>query len=204
MYEFCDILNVLNNTNNQLLIIDDFKISHVDWNLYTSTINDPIYDVFLDTIYDLNLFKFVNQATHKVHILDSFLSNYKDNIDTVTVLEPLSDHHLVCVDLQIIINDFKVVSKMIPDYVHGNYDAFNVFLQNVNWYDLFYEYENIESRWKIFIDFINEGIEKYIPLKKVQCDKSKCNHKYPNNIRRILLKKKTNGQNINLRVTCWL
>ena len=186
MYEFCDIFNVLSNTNNQLLIMGDFNLPHVDWNLYTSMINDLIYDMFLDTIYDLNLFQFVNQATRKDHILDLFLSNYEDNIDTVTVLEPLSDHHLVCIDFQIIVNDSKVASKMIPDHAR----AFNVFFQNVNWYDLFYEYKNIESRWKIFIDVINEGIEKYIPLMKVQCDKSKCNHKFPNYIRHILLKKK--------------
>ena len=49
MYEFCDKLNVLSNTNNQLLIMGDFNLPHVDSNLYISIINDPIYDVFLDT-----------------------------------------------------------------------------------------------------------------------------------------------------------
>ena len=73
-------------------------------------------------------FQFVNQTTRKDHILDLFLSNYEDNIDTATVLKPLSNHHLVGVDFQIIINDSKVVCKMIPDYAHGDYDTFNEFL----------------------------------------------------------------------------
>ena len=56
MYEFLDIIYVLSNTNNQLLIMGDFNSLHVDWNLCIFTQNDLIYDMFFDTIYDLNLF----------------------------------------------------------------------------------------------------------------------------------------------------
>ena len=55
--------------------------------------------------------------------------------------------------------------RNIRDFAHGDYEAFNAYLQGINWYEVFTEATIVNSRWVAFTSIINAGISACIPLK---------------------------------------
>jgi hypothetical protein len=189
MQEFCDHIMNLRCTDKQMLIMGDFNLPDINWNLYSSTVSYDVNDVFLDTLFDLNLYQFVHVPTRGENTLDLILSNCNDNIDNVTACEPISDHYIVSADIDLnVAMSTKVTTKTVRDFSKGDYDAFNVFLSHINWYQVFTSNVSVESRWAAFLEIVNAGIEKYIPVKTASV--SNRTTKYPAYIRRLLMKKR--------------
>jgi hypothetical protein len=183
--ELCSILHDLKCTDKQLIVLGDFNMPNIDWITYSS--NDPICKRLLDTIFDLNLTQFVHTPTRLGNVLDLILSNCCDNLINVNVCELISDHQLVSADL---VCNAKIKGesyKQMPDFVNGDYCAFNQYLYEINWYKLFTVNADVESRWLAFMDVMNVGITMYIPNKCVRPTVCK---KYPVHIRRLVYKKR--------------
>ena len=50
-------------------------------------------------------------------------------------------------------------------HAHGDYEAFNAYLQGINWYEVFTEATIVNSRWVAFTSIINAGMSACISRK---------------------------------------
>ena len=57
------------------------------------------------------------------------------------------------------------------NFYRGNYDSMREDLQNVDWGCI--DSMNVEDSWNFFINKINNGIEKHVPLKRLNHNKKK-------------------------------
>ena len=137
--------------------MSDLNFPNIDWKLYSSASNDSISSVFLNSIFDVNLFQSFYQLTRGNNILDLILSNPSDNIDNVMVCEPISDHCLICPDSDFdqTIEISQTPKEYIRGFAHGDYEVFNAYLQGINWYEVFTEAINVNSRWVALTSIIN-------------------------------------------------
>ena len=95
---FIEMFNSMlqNNTFSHLLIMGDFNYPKIDWNSWSTNIEnveDPS-NIFIETIKDHYLYQHVQQFTRgrgkdQPHILDLILTNEEDMIDHLEYLSPL-------------------------------------------------------------------------------------------------------------------
>ena len=80
------------------------------------------------------------------------------------VCEPISNHCLSCADIDLgqTFEISQTPKEHIRDFAHGDYEAFNAYMQGINWYEVFTEATNVNSRWVAFTSIINAGISACI------------------------------------------
>ena len=73
------------------------------------------------------------------------------------VCEPVRDLCFICADIDLgqTIEISQTPKKYIREFAHGDYDAFNAYLQGINWHEVFTKAKNVNSRWVAFTSFIN-------------------------------------------------
>ena len=134
--------------------------------------------------------------------MDLILSNCCDTID-VMVCESISDHCLICADIDLgQTNEISQTPKeYIRDFTHADYEAFNAYLQGINWYEVFSEATNVYSRWVAFTSIFNAGISACISLEIAGNNEGTRHNKYLLIFIVFCSKKENNGQNIKTMVT---
>ena len=80
--------------------LGDFNLPHIDWDrtqIKDSCNCKPIYEKFFDIIFDFGLEQIVKEPTRDNNILDLFLTNYPNLIQSTKTLPPLGqgDHDIV-------------------------------------------------------------------------------------------------------------
>ena len=153
------------------LLMGDFNFSGIDW--ITMHSNSIVETEFLEVIKDMYLYQHVTAPTRESNILDLVFSTEYDMIENLEVISPIanSDHNSIEFTLKIS-SDLKKVStlKLQYNYFKGNYKDMICDLKSKNWNEEF-ENKTVEEKWESLKVHIENGIKKYIPLKKGEVKK---------------------------------
>ena len=110
-------------------------------------------------MFELDLYQFVDKPTRQNNELNLILFNRDASIINVECNEPISDHCIVCADVVLPKALSGCDHKIVKNFKDDDYESFNFHLQNVNWFEVFNECHDVQSRWAVFSNVINAGIE---------------------------------------------
>ena len=93
MTNFCNVLESLVCKDKQMLTLGDFNLPNINWERYDIVKNEVIHTMFLNTVFELDLYQFVDQTMRQNSVLDLILSNREASIINVECNEPISDNN---------------------------------------------------------------------------------------------------------------
>ena len=124
-------LNSSEDTFVGMIIVGDLNIHHKSW-LFHSNANTRASESLMGICQDFSLSQLVRHPTRGDYLLDLVLSDMKDLVK-VFVLPDLSDHKVVCVDLDVIVVKQSAISRQVWDFKHAQWDNLNSSLRSTSW-----------------------------------------------------------------------
>jgi len=127
-----------NNQKNKFIIVGDFNLPSINWTDLSRPADD-VHDQFVQFVIDNSLFQYVHSPTRMNNILDLVLCNDSHILHDLCVTPPLanSDHASVCCDVFLPPDNNKdknaEISFLIYDYKNTDYEAFNIYISQVDW-----------------------------------------------------------------------
>ena len=167
-----DIINAATSKHfTHTMIVGDFNIPEIDWNLWTTCKNENHFSyLFLENIRDNFLEQPVNRPTRWLHdtpgnVLDLCLVDSSDIIGELDITTRLGNSDHLCLEIELI---FPVLTNNITtkkrNFYRGDYKTANSKLSDINW-DIMEEM-NVEQCWDFFSQNVKEVINDTIPLHK--------------------------------------
>lgn len=159
------------NRNFKTLILGDFNLPDINWNLNVGMENNS--RKFVECFNDCFLSQVVDMPTRGNKILDLALVNDINIISSVNVGETLanSDHNIIRLILNLEIHKINN-TRMVPDLNKGDFIKFRELLRNISW-DLEFEGKNTNEMWTRFIDVIRDFQNRCVPLKAIRNNRKK-------------------------------
>ena len=163
---------------NYTVLVGDFNYPDISWSDFTTPHSHTHPEFcFIECLRDNYLSQLISEPTRyregqRANILDLFIIDKSEIVSKVTYSSSLgaSDHNCFLVELNCSL--LEVDSETIKrNFYRGNYDSMRVDLQNVDWGCI--DSMNVEDSWNFFINKINNGIEKHVPLKRLNHNKKK-------------------------------
>ena len=161
--ELMYVLDEINSFNGDVFLFGDFNIP-----IAPSAENlSNIFIYFNENIETLGLKQIVKNPTRQSHILDFVLTNNSEIINNLSIKENFgtSDHKSIEVSLCCSSISHNVHIRKF-DYLHGNYTGLNSYFANTNWKAIFSNPHDINELYEKFLQIVQLGISKFIPLKK--------------------------------------
>ena len=126
------------------------------------------YDKLLEMLDDHNLTQMVNSPTRNNNILDWFLTSNPTLVSNITVQAGISDHNIVIAQARLKPQINKQTPRTIHLFKKANWNDFKAFINRskvniINNADVL----SVEDIWTKFTNMINEGINKFVPIKKI-------------------------------------
>ncbi len=182
--QLCDLLKeVKEHKPSHLLITGDFNYREIQWkDGHVDAPEKHIAHTFYDTVQDLYLIQHVEEYTRyregqRPSCLDLVLTNESGLVSNLQYLPGLgnSDHVSLLFDVNIYTNQTK---KKTENYAYhkGDYEAIRKEMNDVNWEELLQD-KDVETAWKLFMEKIQELMEKYIPKCRTKKKKPYINRK---------------------------
>ena len=149
-----------------ILLLGDFNLPDIDWDLISPLQPNSLSDYFCD--YILNFFslsQLINQPTRLDAVLDLVISNRPENISNIKIGDGLgsSDHNIITFDLQCKITRPCQPSKQIYDYQNANWDNFRLELSHVSWDTILNDDVSIDCVWnnwkRVFFKAVHNNIQ---------------------------------------------
>ncbi|XP_050739068.1 uncharacterized protein LOC127009733 [Eriocheir sinensis] len=172
-----DCLRRLLEEKDKILIMGDFNCKKVSWENWSMEGSEASWgNKVLELVIDNVLTQWVEENTRfrgedEPSRLDSIITREPDIIE-MNYKSPIgkSDHVLIEYILReggkIIRNEDN--RKECFDYNKTNFEQLGKHFEEAQW-DTFFEAENVEEKWAIFVRIYNEGVEKWVPgMKKGQ------------------------------------
>lgn len=150
--------------STQYVLVGDFNLPGINWKEMGG--RTKLENEFLDFIVDMGLTQHVEEATHKKgNILDLVLSSEPDLAFNTTVGAPISDHLIVSCQVRFAVGGKSRHNSSVPftNYWDVDYRAVEVELAQVDWVSRFAQPGSIDSKYKVFMDTVNEAISKWTP-----------------------------------------
>ena len=176
--ELNNLISNASKINRNLVIVGDFNFPEISWELETcNTRPDSAPALFLKTLKDNFLIQHQNEPTRyragqTSNLLDLVLTNSDELIYDITTQAGLgkSDH---C-SLIITLNCSKVEKKQLPrpNFRKADFDSINSELGKIEWEKALDDLD-VNDAWKKFRDLIDDVVDKYVPKKKINKNKSK-------------------------------
>ncbi|EPB74302.1 hypothetical protein ANCCEY_06604 [Ancylostoma ceylanicum] len=118
------------------VLLGDFNLPAINWRDFTwnNRSIQPPGRKLLQFCTEFSLAQLVTEPTHNDNTLDLLLTNSQSIIKYVRVLSPFSssDHRMILFKLNAV--KYKIKSKSCYlDFAHGDYNAINECLMNINW-----------------------------------------------------------------------
>jgi len=176
-----------------VIIVGDFNIPKINWNVLSSSDSRPIGKLFLDFVTTNSFLQFVNFPTRDNNTLDLILANDQQVVCSVSPNAPLghSDHCSIdfkvcmrCVNfptLNVICN-----SKMYNWY-RADFESMDQYLDCVDWNSLICYNPEASSSWSAFLELVWSAIDLFVPPKPNRISRLK---KHPKEVRKIIGKKR--------------
>lgn len=131
--------------NDLFLIVGDFNMPNIDWDLKSSGHLDPMevtnenQIIFLDTVYACNLEQYNNIRNTNGRLLDLVYCNSNLTVSPSDYpLVPEDPHHRsICIELSLDTHNYLSINKRtLFNYKEGNYAEINTGLGKTNWDDI--------------------------------------------------------------------
>ncbi|EYB92879.1 hypothetical protein Y032_0189g1209 [Ancylostoma ceylanicum] len=164
------------------VLLGDFNLPAINWRDFTwnNRSIQPPGRKFLQFCTEFSLAQLVTEPTHNDNTLDLLLTNSQSIIKYVRVLPPFSssDHRMILFKLNAV--KYKIKSKSCYlDFAHGDYNAINECLMNINWRKVISESKPADDCYQYYVECCLDLISKYIPVRPVSTIS------YPYRIRRL-------------------
>ena len=164
------LLNRLTDLKSDVFILGDFNFSDIKWDKpHLKILSQPsfMFKSFLDTNYMKQLINFPTQIHG--NILDLFITSNVQTVVEVKSDEPLTvscDHVMLKVKLSLPTTKRKNRPVKTRNFFKGNYDKINLYLNSVEWDQLFISDSNhdINQLYSSFTNYIHKSIHNFIPF----------------------------------------
>jgi endonuclease/exonuclease/phosphatase family metal-dependent hydrolase len=172
------LLNLLSRANSNkpshLIIVGDFNLRTIDWNLWTS-VDKPethISHTFLETLRDNYFSQHVDKPTRYrpdqvPSLLDLIIANDENFVSDVSYTPPLgkSDHIVLIFTIQCYLQ-FSRPNTPKRIYHKGDYDTMRLRLSDTNWDDHIDENIDVDNTWHSFAAVMEDVVKECIPCTK--------------------------------------
>jgi len=120
-----ECLEYLCDTRDTIVLVGDFNLPHVDWNLLNSP-DDDIRSRFLQFCVHYGLYQFGNTPTRENHILDLVLSSDHNIMSDLQVVETFSTSDHSKTEFSLIVgqhDNYSSSPAVYYDYDNADYDG---------------------------------------------------------------------------------
>ena len=120
---------------SKVILCGDFNAPHIDWSLVSPVITSPITTQLCSIVNDNFLTQFVSVPTHRDHILDLVLSNYRTILSAVTVVDnlPSTDHEALQFIVTLPSCSKSHCHRLLYNYSKTDFQLFQKTLSHVPW-----------------------------------------------------------------------
>jgi len=146
------------------ILLGDLNIHHKKW-LRFSRENSQLGERLLHICQDNGLKQVVKERTRGDYLLDLVLTDVSE-LMSVKVLPELSDHKVVCVDLEVAVPSFADIPREVWDFEHAEWDRLRTAIGNTNW-EGFLDDTAPDSSTAAFCSHLIALCEQYIPRKTI-------------------------------------
>ena len=160
------IEEINNGCNGKTLILGDFNLPCVNWEMLES--RDNIGHLYIECFQDNFLEQLVDKPTRDNTTLDLVLTNYRELVQDIEIGEHFSnsDHNIIRFNLNV--DKVTTVNKELrPDFNKSNFDRLRYLLDAVNWEEKF-QNKDVHGMWDIFkvtLENIQSDCIKYRPIR---------------------------------------
>ncbi len=188
----CNVMNFICEKYCNVCILGDFNFP-----LFVPCLNGnnpfPASLISLyNTITNYSLNQLVAFPTRGENILDLIFCSPFLIHSGVQMLPSFSTSDHCCLSMNIFVDQKTVAAtdyKKQLDFMHGNYDAFNMWLSSINWGSVLSNNMSVEEMWQVLMHIISDGLDKFVPF-RYHCNSAKTLHKYPPNILKLQAEKR--------------
>ena len=133
----------------------------------------------------------VHSSTRHDSILDLVFSSKNTICSDVIVSDPFSssDHASLIFNIFMDTADVDYKSICFRDFRSGDYDSFNIYLNSIAWHLILSCTDSVEDIWNKFLNIMQVGISKYVPI-KAKSNRATKACLYPPYIMKLQLNKK--------------
>ena len=190
--ELCACVDSLMPSNGSIILCGDLNFPSIDWSVVNirDCNRNTCTGIFLELCHNHGLHQFVDFPTRLNNILDLVLSNDNSCVLNTKPAEPFStsDHIKVCFDVLYKLPTGRV-SYFARDFNRADWSQIKLFLNSVDFFDLFHGDLPAHCIIKNFYDIINACIDSFVPLRCFKISTKSRVINYPYSVRRKLRKK---------------
>ena len=173
--------------NNPAIILGDFNLPDINWNLHIGRNEDV---EFLNCLHDNFLDQLINFNTRGNNILDLLFTNDSNLVSSLTSSPPLdnSDHSSFIFNLNVSTqrNENK---ELKYNYNKGDFNKFRTLLSEIDWVEKF-ENKTCNEMWEIFKLNLENTQNLCIPKVKIRSSKKLKPTWWNNDIKKLIKDKK--------------
>ena len=167
-------LDMVNKLKGKLWLTGDFNFPKIAWDTEgVPTIKSgcsfpKLYEDFISLINDFSLQQMVSFPTRLNNTLDLFFTSNPSLIKSVKLVAGISDHDIVHVTSDVKPRLTKQKPRTVHLYRKANWADFQKYIESKS-PSMFTDYhsKSTEELWKEFKKLIHEGIDLFIPSKKI-------------------------------------
>lgn len=119
---------------------------------------------FINLMHSYGLAQIVNEPTRLHSVLDLVFTSSADDVRSVRILDRISDHNTVLVEMSLPLVTRKISPKLINVYSKVNECALNeAFKQFASEYEHHFYERSVESNWKLLKDEFKQLMSRFVP-----------------------------------------
>ena len=125
------------------ILLGDMNVHHRRWLRHSrddSALGSRLHDICCDA----GLKQLVKDPTRGPYLLDLVLSDAQELL-TVRVLPEISDHRVVCIDVEVSVPSFDPIPRIVWDFSKADWNNLQRGIEHFQWKDLFNENDPDES-----------------------------------------------------------
>ncbi|KAF8367053.1 hypothetical protein PRIPAC_84882, partial [Pristionchus pacificus] len=148
------------------VIVGDFNLPEIKWPKTTQHYSGASAD-FIKCCDEIGLVQLIQRPTRKDAFLDLLLSNSNSVAQNVEQLPNYgnSDHSAFL--FQLLLAPVEQRAKYVKNFRKADYGKINTLLANIDWNAFFEIKMTVNEMYERFITLLDEIIEKYIPLMRI-------------------------------------
>ena len=122
---------------------------------------------------DFSLVQMVTEPTRRENVLDLFLTTNHTLVQKTEILPSIADHDIMVADVNVTPQVGRQKPRNVPLYRKADWDGFRKYISNFA-SDFMTNYENldVEQLWNSFKSAKNQGISKFVHIKRFGVKKS--------------------------------
>ena len=176
-------ISVYSNKKYTNILIGDFNLPKIDRSINCGPTHD-VYMLFLTFVLENSYIQMVNFPTCDASVLDLILT---DDASLFTVVVPdlpvgTSDHSSIKFQAMLFDNSDSQYSPRDVRYKwhQGDFEAIEMYLQNINWYALICCNPSAFDAWNTFISILYTAVDIFVPCVNYSTGiKRRCRGHYP-------------------------